>query len=585
MTGPLPGETTGESATPQQKETPEQKTARLKAFIPELSHFAAYPGAPEINIEEVAYLQVTPRTDHRSGVVHVEGIATRWMYTPRPLGVMRVDDPNAPLLVTLGARVTEGRPRYLVTDRRVARMDTDTPQQILPGEYRSGAAIIQLSPRRLAVLMAPQGQQLNLPDLTAEQEIALAARLEELSVVSDRLFNDPGTKSSKTIEAHHTYSEVRDRAASHIGRLAPSTVRMTDFAILRDTGGRYGTACIEAHRPALRRQVNSQLRELGVDLDTLRKKMELAGELYRLVLPEPPTPISSVLPTEIVPTYVVGLLPKSGAIFVTGNLAPVRQGITPAEAREIYLAAQESDEILASRDRLSGALEAKSRIGTIIQGQRAIEAGGHAALIWTDAISFKENINDKFGQDVGDIAIARLADAMYQTSAKLRERGIQLALVRAGGDEYLVVAGSANAFDAREIAEGLAENVAAQRVIVDADGEAAELDLRIRFEVATARQGDDLLKLFVDAEKRMRDKKQAGKVTLRGQAKTETMRVVSGLEQLAATVNPEDDPALAAGLAQAIAQLSALAGEEPATGPRQTQVGRPRVRRAPKPKT
>lgn len=121
------------------------------------------------------------------------------------------------------------------------------------------------------------------------------------------------------------------------------------------------------------------------------------------------------------------------------------------------------------------------------------------SAIMLDIDRMKE-INDNFGQEVGDQVIRQVAQYLQRIS---RNSDV---LARTGGDEYLMILPDTALEDARALAERIRNGIAEQPFIINQQ----QLAITISLGVAGVQGGVDLDKLSSEANRAMRLAKQGG---------------------------------------------------------------------------
>lgn len=165
---------------------------------------------------------------------------------------------------------------------------------------------------------------------------------------------------------------------------------------------------------------------------------------------------------------------------------------------ERELRAREGDLIrLAETDPLTGLLNRAAFNGRLagIDGQRAL------AVAMLDIDCFKL-INDRFGHDAGDRALAHFATSI---GGEVRQGDI---VARIGGDEFVILFPDTDASDAEAVCRRLAAGVAKHPLAL---GEQILLDLRLSCGVAARRAGEPLDVVIKRADQALYSAKAAGR--------------------------------------------------------------------------
>lgn len=154
-----------------------------------------------------------------------------------------------------------------------------------------------------------------------------------------------------------------------------------------------------------------------------------------------------------------------------------------------------------SRDDLSGLLvrgEFEAQVEAALT--RANAEGINAALVIGDIDHFKQ-INDIWGHQAGDHAIAAFAD---MTTQMIRSSDIA---GRVGGEEFCVLVWNAN----EAIAASLAERLRARTTSLELSDGALDVRLTASFGVAQQQQGEGYRALFARADAALYASKQSGR--------------------------------------------------------------------------
>jgi diguanylate cyclase (GGDEF)-like protein len=156
----------------------------------------------------------------------------------------------------------------------------------------------------------------------------------------------------------------------------------------------------------------------------------------------------------------------------------------------------------ATTDALTG-LPNRLKLAEVFERERAhaLRSGKPLALVFIDIDHFKQ-INDRFGHDVGDRALAHFAKVLAQ---RLRINDL---FCRLGGEEFAVLLPGSTAWQARDIAESLRERLAAQPLSVDD----SPLQMTLSAGVACfGVDGQSLDELMLAADRRTYAAKRAGR--------------------------------------------------------------------------
>ncbi len=115
----------------------------------------------------------------------------------------------------------------------------------------------------------------------------------------------------------------------------------------------------------------------------------------------------------------------------------------------------------ATTDALTG-LPNRLKLAEVFERERAhaLRNGTPLSLVFIDIDHFKQ-INDRFGHEVGDRALAHFARVLAQ---RLRINDL---FCRLGGEEFAVLLSGSKASQARDIAESLRERLAAEPLVMD----------------------------------------------------------------------------------------------------------------------
>jgi diguanylate cyclase (GGDEF)-like protein len=115
----------------------------------------------------------------------------------------------------------------------------------------------------------------------------------------------------------------------------------------------------------------------------------------------------------------------------------------------------------ATTDALTG-LPNRLKLAEVFERERAhaLRNGTPLSLVFIDIDHFKQ-INDRFGHEVGDRALAHFAKVLAQ---RLRINDL---FCRLGGEEFAVLLSGSKTAQARDIAESLRERLAAEPLVVD----------------------------------------------------------------------------------------------------------------------
>lgn len=115
---------------------------------------------------------------------------------------------------------------------------------------------------------------------------------------------------------------------------------------------------------------------------------------------------------------------------------------------------------LSEVDPLTGALNRRGMEGAFPElGPEAVASGTHGlSVVLLDIDHFKD-VNDTYGHEVGDLALLALTSVLAGISRKGD------AVVRLGGEEFLLVLPGANANAATRVAERAREAVASHRIV------------------------------------------------------------------------------------------------------------------------
>ncbi|EZH77409.1 diguanylate cyclase [Ectopseudomonas composti] len=115
----------------------------------------------------------------------------------------------------------------------------------------------------------------------------------------------------------------------------------------------------------------------------------------------------------------------------------------------------------ATTDALTG-LPNRLKLAEVFERERAhaLRNGTPLSLVFIDIDHFKQ-INDRFGHEVGDRALAHFAKVLAQ---RLRINDL---FCRLGGEEFAVLLSGSKTAQARDIAESLRERLAAKPLVVD----------------------------------------------------------------------------------------------------------------------
>ncbi|WP_425404287.1 diguanylate cyclase [Hwanghaeella sp.] len=132
------------------------------------------------------------------------------------------------------------------------------------------------------------------------------------------------------------------------------------------------------------------------------------------------------------------------------------------------------------------------------------------ALLLIDIDHFKR-VNDRFGHDVGDVVLTRVADCIRQC---IRVSDLSFAhiegLYRFGGEEFVVLLPGAGRSNACRAAERIRKQVETAAFFADEEQE-QRIDVTISIGVATSRDGADVHNLFKDADQALYAAKNAGR--------------------------------------------------------------------------
>ncbi|MBH3338781.1 GGDEF domain-containing protein [Pseudomonas mendocina] len=156
----------------------------------------------------------------------------------------------------------------------------------------------------------------------------------------------------------------------------------------------------------------------------------------------------------------------------------------------------------ATTDALTG-LPNRLKLAEMFERERAhaLRNGTPLSLVFLDIDHFKQ-INDRFGHEVGDRALAHFATVLAQ---RLRINDL---FCRLGGEEFAVLLPGSTAGQARDIAENLRERLAAEPLMNDGIALAMTLSAGVAsFKV----DGQSLDELMLAADRRTYAAKRAGR--------------------------------------------------------------------------
>lgn len=196
------------------------------------------------------------------------------------------------------------------------------------------------------------------------------------------------------------------------------------------------------------------------------------------------------------PSAVESWLPIAGAIAITGVfLSTVRAH------RDGLVAAQQ-----VLRDRLEASARTDVLTGLLNRhgferraAERLARAGGTSTALIVGDVDLLKALNEAHGQAAGDRTLRRVADVISQRSRRMDVAG------RTGGEEFAILAPTAEVSDAVALAERL------RRDVMIAFGD-EPFDVTISFGVAMyPRDGESLDELMISADRALLTAKRAGR--------------------------------------------------------------------------